>query len=363
MPIYTTPVFNINLKKITENYNLVKSLYPNTTLSAVIKDNAYGLGATEVATALYQNTDCRNFFVAHASEGALIRPHVANANIYVLQGIGKDSLKYFQDYNLIPAISTPQMLQFWHQNKIESIKPIIHIETGLNRLGFTASDLANLTPDELNEFSYVLSHLACADECDHPLNKEQLTKFTNLKKQYFPNTPCTLSASGGTFLGAEYHFDMLRLGAVLYGINSAPYHKTQPQNVIEVKAPILQIKNIKKKESVGYSASYVAPKDMSICIISIGYGDGIPRSLSNCGKVVFYKDNIPYFCPILGRISMDNIICDVSQIPSLSIADFGYIYCNDQTINNVAVQANTIAYELISNLGKNPRFIKEYIKD
>lgn len=362
MPIYTTPVFNINLKKIIKNYNLIKGLCPNTTLSAVIKDNAYGLGAIEVAKALYQEANCRNFFVAHASEGATIRPHVQDAHIYVLQGIGQDSLKCFQNHKLIPAISTPEMLAFWHQNKIENIRPIIHIETGLNRLGFKEEDLAQLNKDELAEFSFVLSHLACADEDTHPLNCQQLAQFNILKNRYFPNTPCTLSASGGIFLGCDYHFDMLRLGAALYGINSAPYSKIQPENVIEIKAPVLQIKNIKKGESVGYSASFVAPQDMQIAIISIGYGDGIPRSLSNNGNVVFYQNNKAYFCPIVGRVSMDNIICNTSQIKDIKIGDFGYIINQDQTINDVAPKANTIAYELISNFGKNPRYIKQYIK-
>lgn len=363
MPIYTTPVFNINLKKITQNYNLVKSQNPNAILSAVIKDNAYGLGAIEVAAELYNNANCRHFFVAHAKEGALVRPHIPNAAIYVLQGIGKDSLKYFQDNNLTPAISSPEMLSYWQQHKIAGIRPIIHIETGLNRLGFKEEDLEKLSTKDLQEFSYVLSHLACADEDTHPLNAQQLAKFNAIKTKYFPDTPCTLSASGGTFLGSQYHFNMLRLGAVLYGINSAPYCSTQPHNVIELKAPVLQIKSITKGESVGYSASFVAQKDMQIAIISIGYGDGIPRSLSNCGKVVFYHNQKPYFSPILGRVSMDNIICDISNIPTLLVGDFGYIYDNTQTINDVAPLANTIAYELISNLGKNPRFIKNYIKE
>lgn len=360
MPIYTTPVLNINLKNIAQNFMLLKELSAPAVAAAVVKDDAYGLGAVEIVKTLYA-AGCRHFFVAHGSEGAIIRPYAPKAEIYVLQGVGKDSLNAVKDARLTPVICSPEMLAFWQKNGTADIHPAIQIETGLNRLGFTEKELEKLSSDELNNFSLVLSHLSCADEAAHFMNAHQLQNFHHLKSRFFPNTKATLSASDGVFLGDDYHFDMTRLGAAMYGINTAPYRQNEMQNVLELKAPVLQIKTLPKGEFIGYSATFRTPKEMKIAIISVGYGDGLPRSLSNRGKVIFYTQNKPHFCPILGRVSMDNIICDVSSVPGLKTGDFGYLINKDYTVDDVARDAGGIAYELISNLGKNPRFIKSYV--
>lgn len=360
MPIYTTPVLNINLKKLIKNYNLLKELSAPATAAAVVKDDAYGLGAIEVVKNLYK-AGCRHYFVAHASEGIIIRPYAEDAEIFVLQGVGEDSLETIKKAHLTPVICSPDMLVFWQKNNDNTTRPAIQIETGLNRLGFTEKDLEQLSPKELNSFSYVLSHLSCADEAAHFMNTHQLENFLHLKERFFPSTPATLSASDGVFLGDNFHFDMTRLGAAMYGINTAPYRPNQMSNILELKAPVLQVKHLPKGEFVGYSATFRAPKDMKIAIVSIGYGDGLPRSLSSRGNVVFYENNKPHFCPILGRVSMDNIICDVTTLKKVQTGDFGYLINDDYTVDDIARDAGTIAYELISNLGKNPRFIKSYI--
>jgi len=359
MSIYTTPIFNINLTKMIENFNLLKKLSAPAIPAAVVKDDAYGLGAYEITQSLYQN-GCRHFFVAHGSEGKIVRHAAPKAEIFVLQGIGEDSFEYFNEAKLIPVICSPAMLDFWHTHKIEGIRPAIQVETGLNRLGFKVADLEKLTSSELSEFSYVLSHLSCADEQAHFMNARQLENFHKIKQRFFANTPATLSASDGVFLGSEFHFDLTRLGAALYGINTAPYRENEMKNILELKAPVLQVKKLDKGEFVGYSATFRAPCDMKIAIVSIGYGDGVPRSLSNRGKVIFYENGKACYCPILGRVSMDNIICDVSSVQNISTGDFGYLINDDYTVDDVARDAGTIAYELISNLGKNPRFIRNY---
>lgn len=360
MSLYTTPVFNISLKKLISNFELLKRLSFPAAAAGVVKDDAYGLGAVEITKALYK-AGCRHFFVAHGSEGALIREIAKDADIFVLQGIGEDSLPYFQSAHLIPVICSIDMLRFWQQNKIENIHPAIQVETGLNRLGFRIEDLEQLTNQELDDFSYVLSHLSCADEQAHFMNTRQLEIFYKIKNRFFKNTPATLSASDGVFLGDDFHFDLTRLGAALYGINTAPYRENEMQNILELKAPVLQVKLLPKGEFVGYSATFRAPHDMKIAIVSIGYGDGLPRSLSDRGKVVFYEDGKTYFCPILGRVSMDNIICDVSALSYVKTGDFGYLINDDYTVDDIARDAGTIAYELISNIGKNTRFIKSYV--
>ena len=445
MSIYTTPVLNINLKKLIDNYKQLMTMSTPAIPAAVVKDDAYGIGAKIVAQTLYKKTHCRHFFVAHAKEGADIRPYVPDATIYVLQGIGADTLSLFDRHNLVPVISSPEMLKFWQQYKLPNIKPAIQIETGLNRLGFRKEELETLftTPsnnstqeiteatilnpnsslqlqdeeikfeeqniddisyDDNNntspsvileamrqhqhigdpqtsapahnhdgnlahplikesDFCLVISHLSCADEQSHFMNYRQLENFIELKNKYFPNTMSSLSASDGVFLSTEFHFDMVRLGAAMYGINTAPYRENEMQNIIELKAPVLQVAKTQKGDFIGYSATYKCAKEMKIAIVSIGYGDGVPRSLSNKGKVLFYEHGTPHLCPILGRVSMDNIICDVSSLQSIKTGDFGTIINNDYTVDDVAKDAETIAYELISRLGKNPRILKNYIDE
>ena len=425
MSIYTTPVLNINLKKLIDNYKQLMTMSTPAIPSAVVKDDAYGVGAKIVTQTLYKKTHCRHFFVAHAKEGADIRPYAPDATIYVLQGIGADTLSMFSKYNLTPVISSPEMLKFWQQYKLPNIKPAIQIETGLNRLGFRREELEELfatptqetdndgnlaqpklktesdsfTTDEINcqamsdatsvvykngymsecrrsydgnlaqphikesDFCLVISHLSCADEQSHFMNYRQLENFIELKNKYFPNTMSSLSASDGVFLSTEFHFDMVRLGAAMYGINTAPYRENEMQNIIELKAPVLQVANTQKGDFIGYSATYKCPKAMKIAIVSIGYGDGVPRSLSNKGKVLFYEHGVPHHCPILGRVSMDNIICDVSSLQSIKAGDYGTIINNDYTVDDVAKDADTIAYELISRIGKNQRILKNYIDE
>ena len=359
--IFTQPVLQINLDNLAENYRVLSRIIAPATPSAVVKDDAYGLRAVEVAKALYEKADCRNFWVAHAVEGATIVEAVPEANIFVLQGIGDDSLELFNKYQFIPVISSPEMLNFWKKHKIEGIKPVIHVETGLNRLGFRENDLKKMNKRDLQMFGMVMSHLACADEKDHFMNAHQLENFKHIREKYFPDLPATLSASDGAFLGEEFCCDMVRLGAAMYGINTAPYRPNQMKNIITLKAPVLQVADLPKGDFVGYSATYRAADNRKLAIVSIGYGDGVPRSLSNVGKVFFNDGKKMREARILGRVSMDNIICDVTGIESVKVGEFGYLIFDDYTLDDIARDAGTISYEILSRVGKNPRFVREYI--
>lgn len=361
MNIYTRPILEINLHKLVENYKRLVQIIAPAKPSAVVKDDAYGLGADKVAQVLYEKADCRDFWVAHAVEGAKIAEFIPGANIYVLQGIGNDSLDLFAKHRFIPVISSPEMLDFWLKHKIAGIKPVIHVETGLNRLGFRIEDLDKLSPNELNDFLIVMSHLACADEKSHFMNAKQLENFKFIKEKYFPHLPACLSASDGAFLGADFCCDMVRLGAAIYGINTAPYRPNQMENIVTLKAPVLQIKYLPKGEFVGYSATYRAGTDKKIAIVSAGYGDGLPRSLSNVGKVFFNAAGNMAEARIIGRVSMDNIICDVSAIPDLKVGDFGFFICDEYTLDDIARDAATISYEILSRIGKNTRFERKII--
>lgn len=362
MSILTRPILEIDLNNLLDNYNLLVQIVKPATPAAVVKDCSYGLSAVIVAKFLYEKAGCRNFFVAHACEGEDFIKDVPEAKVFVLQGIGEDSIDIFNKYeNMIPVISSPEMLSYWKENKIKNIKPVIQVETGLNRLGFREKDLQALSDDDLKIFGMVMSHLACADEKNHFMNTHQIEAFTKIKNSCFPNIKASLSASDGVFLGSEFGFDMVRLGAAMYGINTAPYRINQMKNVVTVKAPVLQIANLPEGEYVGYSATYRASSDRKIAIVSIGYGDGVPRSLSNTGKILFKREEKISEARILGRVSMDNIICDVTGIEQLKVGDWGYLCADFYTLDDVAKDAGTIAYEIMSRLGKNTRFEKKYI--
>lgn len=359
MNILTRPILEINFDNLLKNYMMLAQIATNAIPAAVVKDDAYGLGAIKVASTLYEKGNCRNFFVAHAVEAEKIVSAVPEAQIFVLQGIGDDSLNIFQKHHQItPVISSPEMFDFWKHNRIPEIRPVIQVESGLNRLGFRENDLQKLSANDLKEFSMVMSHLACGDEKEHFMNIHQLEKFRYLKNRYFNDTPASLSASDGVFLGKDFHFDMVRLGAAMYGINSAPYRLSQMHNVVTIKAPVLQITDLPKGDFVGYSATYRANSNRTIAIVSIGYGDGIPRSLSNVGKVFFKIKNKVAEARIIGRVSMDNIICDVTDIKNIKVGDLAYLAADFYTIDDVAKDAGTISYELISRIGKNPRFVR-----
>lgn len=361
MNIFTRPILEINLNNLLNNYTVLSDISNPAIPAAVVKDNAYGLGADKVANLLYKQAKTRHFFVAHAIEGGKIAENFSDTKIFVLQGVGKDSADIFKKYpQLIPVISCKDMLQFWHSLNLSN-DSAIQVETGLNRLGFREHDLATLSNEELKSFCLVMSHLACGDEKDHFMNEHQLNIFNKLKKLYFPDTPASLAASDGVFLGKKFHYDMVRLGAAVYGINTAPYRPNQMKNVVTVKAPVLQITDLPQGDFVGYSATYRAASNRKIAIVSIGYGDGLPRSLSNVGKIFFAGEKGVEEARIIGRVSMDNIICDVTNISKISVGDFGIIAGDFYTLDDVARDAGTISYEIMSRLGKNQRFEKKYI--
>lgn len=357
----TQPVLEINLNRLINNYKLLCDIIRPATPAAVVKDNAYGLEAPVIAKTLYEGAECHDFWVAHALEGERIVDFVPGAHIYVLQGIGEDSLPLFQKYKFTPVISSPEMLAFWKKHKIDGVKPVIQVETGLNRLGFREDDLQKLSKTDLQSFAMVMSHLACADEKDHFMNQYQQETFAKIREKYFPGLPASLSASDGAFLGPDFHCNMVRLGAAMYGINTAPYRPNQMENIITLKAPVLQVATLPKGQFVGYSATYRAGTERKIAIVSIGYGDGLPRSLSNVGKVFFARNNKWLEARIIGRVSMDNIICDVTDIDGIKAGEWGYLVFDEYTLDEVARDAGTISYELLSRIGKNPRFAKSYI--
>ncbi len=352
MTILTGSTMTVSLKNLADNYNTLKK-QTKSRAAAVVKTNAYGLGAEQVVRRLVRE-GCNAFFVAHATEGKTVRQAAPEADIYVLQGIGADSVDDFTVYGLTPVIANPDMWRFFKNVGITGVRPIIQVETGLNRLGFHMDDIAGLTADERQEFSYILSHLACADEQSHFMNTRQQSAFEEMRKQF--DIPATLAASDGAFLGEAFHYDMVRFGAGLYGLNTVQGQTTTLKPTLYVSAPVLQISDVSVGEYVGYGATYSVKTPQKIAVVSIGYGDGLPRSLSNKGRVRINGVE----APIVGRLSMDNIMCDVTHIPSVQVGDFAHILDDVYRADDMAQDAGTIGYEILTSLGKGFRFCKLY---
>lgn len=353
MPVLTRPVFAVSLSHLAHNYKTLRRVSVGRA-AAVVKTDAYGLGAVPVVRRLVQE-GCDAFFVAHAMEGAEIRSVAPDADIYVLQGIGEDSAELFWKHHLTPVIAGPEMLALWNGLNIEGIKPIIQVETGLNRLGFRSSDIPTLLSAGVGRFSYVLSHLACADDQAHFMNMRQKQVFETVRQML--ELPATLSASDGVFLGNGYHYDMVRLGAAMYGLNTVKGVTISAlKPVVSICAPVLQIAQVPQGDYVGYGATFKAEQPTKIAVVSVGYGDGLMRSLSNRGSVRINGQS----APIIGRISMDNLMCDITHIKDVKLGDMAYILDDVYRADDMAKDAGTIGYEILSTLGKGKRFLKCY---
>lgn len=359
---YSGPLslLEIHLDRITRNYlSLQKRLIRGADCAAVVKADAYGLGATMVAPELYK-ANCRHFYVAHATEGVAVRKalneNLGKASIYVLHGAQGLQPQEFLQNELIPVLNSLGDIEQWSAVAKETgkkLSAILHIDTGMNRLGLSGAEVErlknNLAPLKPLDVRYIMSHLACADEPAHPKNKEQLEKFKKLTA--YLGLPCRLSLanSSGIFLGNDYHFDQARPGCSLYGINPTPGVENPVQDVITLKTRILQIRDVPAGETVGYSATYKASSPVKLATISVGYADGILRCIGASGLVTIGGQK----CPIVGRVSMDTIIVDVTavEIP-LRAGEFAEIIGPHQTIDEVAAQAGTIGYEILTSLGK-----------
>ena len=349
------PVFTVHLNHIRNNYQILSAKASPARTAAVVKDNAYGLGAEHIVRTLYPT--CSAFFVAYAWEGAQIRPFAPKADIYVLQGIGADDLKTVKENCLIPVLSSLEDVAWWHNQGITDIKPALQIDTGLNRLGMRPADLHLLTSEQRRNISLFMSHLACPDTPDHPMNAYQRNIFEECR-QLFPHVPLSLSASGGTLLGSEYTYDLVRIGALLYGITRPTPDDLGLKSALTVQARVLQTVPLNAGESISYGATFTAAHPMKIAIVSIGYGDGLFVSLSNKGR--FWVDGKSL--PILGRVCMDSTICDITKAPDLRPGDLIDVLNDTYTPDDMARDAGTSAYEILSRFGKGIRFIRRYEK-
>ena len=346
----------INIDSIIHNYQLINNKVGNTECAAVLKADAYGMGASVIAKAL-DKAGCSTFFVATIDEGIELRACFSkNENqIAVLSGLLEGSEDIFYSNKLTPVLNDTEQIKKWaiyNKQKKISAPSILHIDTGMNRLGLTINELYDIikNPTELKELhvEWIMSHLACGDQPRDIMNEKQLSVFLNAKKE-IPNVKASLANSAGVFLGKSYHLDMVRPGIALYGSGSGSIPSKPLKQVIKLYSRILQIRTLSTGASVGYGASYRVSEATRVATVGLGYADGYLRSLSNCSWVFFNGLRLP----VIGRISMDYITIDITQIASEKIktGDFIEIIGDKFTLDDLATVANTVPHELLTRLG------------
>jgi alanine racemase len=345
-------ILEIDLGSLVDNFRRLNDLCQGAECSALMKADAYGLGAPEVARALAAG-GCETFFVAHLHEGMALRAHLPDRRIFVLHGPMPATESDFNEHRLIPVLNSREQIDLWgrHARAAGGLAAALHVDTGLNRLGLSATDVDAIAddPDLLAgvEIGLVLSHLACAEETEHPLNPAQRQSFERLRAR-LPAAPASLANSSGIFLGPEYHYDLVRPGVALYGVNPLPGQPNPMRQVVTLKGKILQVREIDRDEAVGYGAVYRAPGPRTIATVPVGYADGFLRSLGNKGMGVIA--GVPV--PMVGRISMDLITFDVTDAPAEATHPGALIELigPDMPLSRVAELAGTIEYEILTAL-------------
>ena len=348
-------ILHIDLAAIAENWRLLAARAAPGAVAGVVKANAYGLGADRVAPALHA-AGCRHFFVAHLAEGIALRETLGpGPMIAVLNGFapGADG-----DAALVPVLNS---LGDVHSHAAagrsagQARRALLHLDTGMARLGLDAAEQARLAADHSLlaglDLLYVMTHLACADEPEHPLNAEQAARFARACAS-LPKLKRSFANSSGLFLGSDYASDLARPGCALYGINPTPGAPNPMRQVLRLEAPVLQIRDIPAGASVGYGASFVAARPSRIATIAVGYADGYLRSLSGQGGAA-YRGLI---LPMVGRVSMDLITLDVTDAPGLVLGDtVTLIGGAAPSPDDLAARAGTIGYEILTSFGARYR--------
>jgi alanine racemase len=356
-------VLTVDLDAVRANWRLLRATAGKAACAAVMKADAYGLGMDMVAPALAAE-GCRVFFTAHLEEGMRLRPMVPeDSTIYVLHGPPPGATAEFVECGLVPVLNDPGQIAAWraacrtHRRRLPAA---LQFDTGMSRMGLAPADVDRLLADpawkdELQPV-LVMSHLACADEAGHPMNRRQRERFAVLRAR-FGGVPGSLANSSGVFLGADYHHDLVRPGAALYGINPHPGTGNPLRQAVGLRARIVQSRTVQAGDAVGYGARFVADGPRRIATIAIGYADGWLRSLSGRGHAWIDGAAVP----IAGTVSMDSITLDVSGIPEARVAPGREVdlLCARQTVDDVAREAGTIGYEVLTRLGS--RFHREYL--
>jgi alanine racemase len=355
----STAVLTIDLGRLRANYRTLREKASGSECAAVVKANAYGAGTEETVKALVKE-GCKTFFVATFNEALGVRKAAPQATVYVLDGFFSGSGESFEKINLRPVLCSIDDIRDWAafcENKSAWLPAAIQVDTGMNRLGLPRKEVEQLAADTslLDGFdcALLISHLACADEPGNPMNARQLKAFQDCRAM-LPPCPASFANSGGILLGETYHFDLVRAGFAIYG-GRAIERQPSLEAVVQLHARISQIHEAAAGETVGYGAAQTLDRPTRIATISIGYADGIFRCLGSNDRGSGLSGYIAdHQAPILGRVSMDLITLDVTNMPD-DLARRGQwveIIGPHVSVDDLADEAGTIGYEILTSLSR-----------
>ena len=358
---HCSSILEINLGAIVRNYHTLQSQCPTAHVYPVIKTNAYGLGDIPIGVALHK-AGCNAFFVAYIEEALILRAHMPNVTLYVLNGPydGEWASTCFA-HSLTPVLNTYESIVTWHDfAKLRGtpLKTALHINTGMHRLGLSSTDLKRLLEADFPYISWslVISNLTCSDDPSSVMNEKQRLFFNTLR-HYFTGAKFSLANSNGIFLGTDYHYDVVRPGRALYG----PLANNSENSLIPcitIKAKILQIQELTPGDSVGYNCTFTADKPIKIATLALGYADGLSRKLSGTDAYAMINGQK---APFIGRVSMDLTTVDVTDIANINAGDYATIVggcTNAMTLECIAKKIETDSRDVLVTLGH--RFNKVY---
>ncbi|HET9814286.1 MAG TPA: alanine racemase [Xanthobacteraceae bacterium] len=352
-------VLTIDLAAVESNWKRLAGLTVPVECAAVVKADGYGCGLEPVTRTLHR-AGCRTFFVADVAEGRRARTVAPDATIYVLNGVMPGSAQAFAADHLRPVINSTTELAEWDAfvaTKNWRGGAALHVDTGMNRLGITVEEAAAIAPrlqSENHGFTLVMSHLACAESPDHPMNARQLRLFRDIRMAY-RGVASSLANSSGIFLGERAYCDLVRPGVALYGVNPTPGKANPMRRVVELKGRIIQVRTIDKGETVGYGAAFTAGRASRIAIIAVGYADGFLRSAGTArGKPAAEVIVAGKRCPLAGRVSMDVLAVDVTDVAEGAVrrGDFATLIGDRVSVDDLAAGMGTIGYEVLTDLGR-----------
>ena len=355
-------ILTIDLAAIVANWRALGERAAPAQCAAVVKADGYGCGVEQVAAVLAQ-AGCATFFAATIGEARRARTAAPNAAIYVLNGLLPGSAQAHADANLRPVIGSDAEFDEWTAFRASSGwrgGAALHIDTGMNRLGFAyaeADALAHRLPQD-HGIALVMSHFACSEE-DHPLNAIQLARFAAVRAT-FPGISGSLANSSGIFLGGAAHHDLVRPGVALYGANPTPGRPNPMRAVVSLHGRIVQTRDVAPGATVGYSATWTARRPTRLAIVSVGYADGFLRAASASDERAGAEAIIAgQRCPLAGRVSMDLIAFDVTDVPQSKAkrGDLATLLGDGIGVDDLADRAGTIGYEVLTSLGRRYRRI------
>lgn len=355
-------VLTVDLDALVSNWRVLSRRVAPGACAAVVKADAYGLGAARVVPTLLR-AGCREIFVAHLDEALALVPLMpAEARLFVLNGVTPGAEAEAAAAGVLPVLNSLPQVTAWSglaRRLGRALPAAIQVDSGMARLGLSPRETVALaaTPAHLEgvAVAYVMSHLACADEPGHPANRAQLREFESMRRR-LPVAPASLANSSGVFLGAAWHFDLARPGAALYGLNPQPGQPNPMAPVVRLAARVIETREVDAGEGVGYGHSWVAPEPMRLATLSIGYADGWLRSLS--GRLAAWTGDRRM--PVVGRVSMDSLIVDARSVPESAVQPGALVDLigRHQDVDAVADAAGTIGYEILTGLG--PRLARRY---